>query len=772
MKTPFFSPPKRLLLHALIALLTGFGCAWPLLSALSVAAPLAFCLSVCAGTASVLALLDCLPRLHLARYPLLLGAIIAVLLPYHDQVQAISSALTLAMNGQSLALFAYARAITFLLSMLTTAVGMSLARSDQAFFPLALLTIGVLLGISFLGAGVSALSMLPLAAALLLSAHAPGVTGRRILPAAALVLALTLALLPLAGSTVPALSSLAARARRMIDDYLFFTEPRTAFSMSAAGWQPLGAERLGGTVSPTDEPVMQVKTTGRTLLRATVKNEYTGLSWADTTSGRRYLLISPRFAQLRRDLFDQARPTREVQSMLPDAETITVTLRADGASTLFLTQRFLSPKGESVVAYYSPSTEVFATRSLVQGDRYTFLGRSLTAATEGVRAAVLAAHDVDDPYLETVRSRYLQLPPSVDERVYALAQQITASADNDFDRASALCTYLQSTLRYSLVQSEPPVYQDFVSWFLFEEQRGYCTSFASALTVLARCIGLPARYVEGYAAEPDADGIARVTQQSGHAWTEIYFPGFGFLPFDPTPGEGRAPDGSLGGTNAPDTPDDPDNPEDPDASDDPSTAPSPTPSPEPTPSPTATPSPTPEHNDPAVTPTPEITPQPTPQPTHTPSPSPTPPIPTDDGKDDLPPWVTAILLLLLLAVLVAVRLILTSPAYAAQRLRDPGDRLLIWYRATEEALRQLGITPLEGEAPATFLLRAQEKLVGKPPLIHMGKALCVARYSGHRLKPASCEKAEKTYRTVLDKLTPIMRLRLYARRLVRGTKAE
>lgn len=770
MKTPFFAPPKRLLLHALIALLTGLGCAWPLLSALSVAAPFSFCLAVCAGTAAALALLDCLPRLHLMRYPLLLGAILAAILPYRDQVQAIGAALTLAMNGQTLALFAYARAITFLLSLMATAVGMSLARSDQAFFPLALLNIGVLLAVSFLGAGIGALALLPLTAALLLSARAPGVTGRRVLPPAALVLALTFALMPLAGETVPEFASIAQRVRRTIDDYLFFTEPRTTFSMSTAGWQPLGAERLGGTVSPTDEPVMQVSASGRTLLRATVKNEYTGLAWADTTSGQRFLMVSPRYAQLRRDLFDQQRPKRSIQSSLPEAEPIAVTLRADSVSTMFLTQRFHAPKGEGVVAYYSPSTEVFATRDLMQGERYVFMGRNLTAATPGVRSAVLSAHDPHDPYLDTVRARYLQLPPSVDERTRALAQQIAARAENDFDRSSALCSYLQNSLRYSLVQSEPPVHQDFVSWFLFEEQRGYCTSFASAMTVLARCIGLPARYVEGYAAEPDADGIARVTQQNGHAWTEIYFPGFGFVPFDPTPGEGRAPDGGFGGTDEPDEPNEPDKPDSPENSDDPGGQGSPAPTPEPTPEPTPTPSPTPKHSDPAVTPTPQITPQPTPQPTL--FPSPTPPAPKRDGQDDLPPWVTAIPLLLLLAVLIAVRLILTSPARAAQRLRDPGDRLLIWYRATEEALRQLGIAPHEGEAPATFLLRAQETLGGKPPLIAMGKALCLARYSSHRVKSSSCEKAEKLYLAVLDKLTPVMRLRLYARRIVRGIKAE
>lgn len=752
MNTPFFAPPKRLLLHALIALLTGLGCTYPLLTALHIAAPFSFCLAVCLGTAAVLALLDCFPRLHLLRYPLLLGAIAAALFPYADQLQAVSAALSLLMSGQSLALAAYARAISFVLAVSITTAGMSLARSDQAFFPLALLTIGILLGMSFLGANVHALALLPLTAALLLAARAPGVTGRHILPPVAAVLALTLFLLPFAGTTVPEFASIATRVRRTIDDYLFFTEPRTTFSMVAAGWQPLGAERLGGTVSPTDDPVMQVKTAGRTLLRATVKNEYTGLSWADTTSGRRYLFVSPRYMQQRRDLFDQSRPERSVRDSLAPSETISVSMRADSASTLFLTQRFLAPKGGGIVAYYSPSTEVFATRSLVQGDQYTFSGRLLTASTVGVRDAVLAAYDPADPYLETIRSRYLQLPPSVEDRVRSLAQQITAQADNDFDRASALCSYLQHALRYSLVQDEPPVYQDFVSWFLFEEQRGYCTAFASALTVMVRCIGLPARYVEGYAAEPDADGIARVTQQNGHAWTEIYFPGFGFLPFDPTPGEGRAPDGSP---NQPNTPNPPD--------------PSPSPTPKSTPEPSPSPSPTPEHNDPAVTPTPEITPQPTLIPT--PVPSPTPPIPDPDGEHDLPPRVSAILLLLLLIVLIAIRLILTSPARAAQRFRNPGDQLLIWYRATEEALRQLGLVALPGEAPATFLLRAQETLGGKLPLIHMGKALCLARYSSHRIKPSACEKAEKTYLAVLKQLTPVMKLKLYARRIIRGIKA-
>ena len=89
-------------------------------------------------------------------------------------------------------------------------------------------------------------------------------------------------LMPLAGSTLPELESVASDVRRMIDDYFFFTEPRTPFSLASTGWQPLGTQRLGGPVNPEDTPVMQVQTPGRALLRGVIKNSYDGACWQDT----------------------------------------------------------------------------------------------------------------------------------------------------------------------------------------------------------------------------------------------------------------------------------------------------------------------------------------------------------------------------------------------------------------------------------------------------------------------------------------------------------
>ena len=777
MKKPFFSVPKDLVLQALMTALAGAGCTLPLCMALKLTVSPLLLIGICAAVSAVFMLLDCLPRLRFLAYPLLLAAAVLPLMRYAEQADAVANALTLFLGGQPLALAAYSRAVAFLLILLFTGLCAALVRSGQPFFPLTLLLILLLIATSLIGSAVDALYFLPLTAALLLSCRAHGVGLLRLLVPTGLVLSALLAVMPLAGYTHPELAAFAQRLQQKIDDYLFFTDARTTFSLSATGWQPLGPDRLGGSVSPADTPVMQVYTTGRTLLRGTVKNDYTGSAWRDTTDQRRYLFVNPHFSQLRRNLFDQMRPSAAIRDSVLITEPMIVSMRSDAASTLFITQRFTSPAGEDVVAYFSPSTELFATRSLEAGTRYTFTGSRLTGASEHVRRAVLESHDAADPYLDTVRERYLSLPEGIDDDVLLLAQQLTARDQNDFDRAASLCTFLQHTYPYSLVQETPPAGKDFVSWFLLEEQRGYCTSFASALAVLGRAVGLPTRYVEGYAAEPDSENIARVTQENAHAWTEIYFAGFGWLPFDPTPGSGFTPDGHQREDDAPLPPeedDDAGNPP-PTASPSPTASPTPTATPEatPTPVPTPTASPTPEHNDPQVTPTPVITPQPTPEPTPAPTPAPT-PNPTQPPSDDPPTppdsQLIALLLLLLFAFLITLRLYLTTPAHLAAKTRRTDDAIVIWYAACVQALRCMGIHDEQSEGAASYMERAQELLGGSPALLPLGRALCIARYSAHKLSRTQVQKAERTYAALLARMKPSQRLRLIFVRLLRGTR--
>lgn len=751
MKKSFFSVPRTLPLHALTTFLIGVGCVWPLSLSLGLTAPLSLCLTACGAVTLLFALLDCMPRLRALAYPLLLLAIGGSALSLRGQFSAVGAALTLMVHGQPLALAAYSQELSLLLSLVFTGIGASLSRSEQAFFPLALLEIALLFIVSFLGAQIGAASLLPLILALLLSGRAPGVRARRIVPLCAAILAVTALLMPLSAQVSPELNQLAQRVRRMLDDYLFFTDARTTFSLSATGYQPLGVSQLGGPANPEDTPVMQVRTSGRTLLRGTIKNEYDGHAWADSTSGRRYLYVNPRFYALRRDLFDQKRPSDAIRAQLPAGETITVLMRADAASTLYLTQRFSALSGHEIVPYFSPASEVFGTRSLAFGDSYTFTGLRLSGDTPGIREAVLAAAHHSDTYADTVRADYLALPDGVETGVYTLAGQITQDAQTDFDRAAALCAYLRSAYPYTLAQTVPPAGRDFVSWFLLDERQGYCTSFATAMAVMARMVGLPARYIEGYAAVPDSDSVARVTQQQAHAWVEIYFSGFGWLPFDPTPGTNDA-----GGTLPSDDPE----------GDSPTPSPSPTatPTPSPSPAPDASPSPTP-----SPSPEPDSTPTPEPD-TPSDTPTPTPPPSDDEPPRDPPHRLWPLLLLLLLALLAALRLYLCAPAQVAGRQKNANDALLVWYRAAEDALLCMGIAPLPGEAPASFLWRAQGELHDAVKLTGLGKALCVAQYSGRALKRTQPERAQKVYAALFAQMTPRQKLRLFARRFIRGIR--
>jgi transglutaminase-like putative cysteine protease len=136
-----------------------------------------------------------------------------------------------------------------------------------------------------------------------------------------------------------------------------------------------------------------------------------------------------------------------------------------------------------------------------------------------------------------VRERYLALPETVPARVLALARDLTATEPTPYERARAIETYLRQ-FPYTLDVPQPPSDRDVVDTFLFDLQRGYCDYYASAMTVLARAAGLPARLAVGYASGAYDWEEARyvVTEADAHAWPEVYFPNHGWVAFEPTAG--------------------------------------------------------------------------------------------------------------------------------------------------------------------------------------------------------------------------------------------
>ncbi len=143
-------------------------------------------------------------------------------------------------------------------------------------------------------------------------------------------------------------------------------------------------------------------------------------------------------------------------------------------------------------------------------------------------------------YPAWVRERYLGSLDGIPERVRTLARDLTATAPTPYDRARALETYLRK-FPYTLDVPAPPPNRDVVDYFLFDAKRGYCDYYASAMVVLARAAGLPARLVVGYAPGffDVFTGRLIVTEADAHSWVEIYFPDYGWIEFEPT--ASRAP---------------------------------------------------------------------------------------------------------------------------------------------------------------------------------------------------------------------------------------
>ncbi len=140
-------------------------------------------------------------------------------------------------------------------------------------------------------------------------------------------------------------------------------------------------------------------------------------------------------------------------------------------------------------------------------------------------------------YPKWILQRYLTVPEEVPARVKELALQLTAAGPTPYDRAHAIEQYLR-TFPYTLDVPRPPANQDLVDYFLFDLRKGYCDYYASAMVVLARAAGIPARLAVGYASGTYNLNSSRfiVTQADAHSWVEVYFPGIGWVPFEPTAG--------------------------------------------------------------------------------------------------------------------------------------------------------------------------------------------------------------------------------------------
>ncbi len=159
------------------------------------------------------------------------------------------------------------------------------------------------------------------------------------------------------------------------------------------------------------------------------------------------------------------------------------------------------------------------------------------AARSSLSAATMAQlREAGTDYPVWVTERYLQLPPTVTPRTQELAREIATGLDNPYDIAAAITNYLRANIEYVETVTPPPEGQDPLDYFLFDSRQGFCNYYASAEVVLLRSLGVPARLSAGFAqgTPQGQSGVYVVRQRDAHVWPEVYFPGLGWIEFEPT----------------------------------------------------------------------------------------------------------------------------------------------------------------------------------------------------------------------------------------------
>lgn len=292
------------------------------------------------------------------------------------------------------------------------------------------------------------------------------------------------------------------------------------FSMTGASD---GASRLGGPVNLSDKKIMTVYSNEGNYLRGNVQHTYTGNEWQSIKTPRSYHPLRKNFSDWPSDYLDSyyRYATITIQNhhfasttLFSPFKAVYVDLEGEGDITLNRDYVLEFPNG----IYDGETYRVWAQKPLSYGD---LLDSGIKFYKDGV--------DNIDIYLQYPEDR-------ITSRTKDLVDGIVSGYSSDYDKALALEDYLRNNFDYNLSPDIVPNNQEFIDYFLFEEQEGYCTYYATAMTIMLRLEGIPSRYVEGYLAlDKIDDGRYEVRHNNAHAWVEAFIEPVGWIQFEPTP---------------------------------------------------------------------------------------------------------------------------------------------------------------------------------------------------------------------------------------------
>ena len=277
--------------------------------------------------------------------------------------------------------------------------------------------------------------------------------------------------------------------------------------------------QLGGPVQQNFDNVFFAYDEDPHYWRIATKDLYTGRGWEDM------------FADFKTPIdysFMTTNPGDEVKNIWID--------RAENFDYIPHTYQLTGIQAdETTFETLLPSTEIIAIDDSPFDD-YTLTVLERDIDFEGLNEAG------NEEYMSVLKP-YLHLPSTIPNRVWQLAKDVTEGYETNYEKVRAIEQYLRSDagLRYSLREaSHLPEGADYVDHFLFDALVGYCDNFSTAMVVMARMMGIPARWAKGFNSgvrHTDTDGevFYEISNANAHSWPEIYFPEHGWLPFEPTP---------------------------------------------------------------------------------------------------------------------------------------------------------------------------------------------------------------------------------------------
>jgi transglutaminase-like putative cysteine protease len=173
-------------------------------------------------------------------------------------------------------------------------------------------------------------------------------------------------------------------------------------------------------------------------------------------------------------------------------------------------------------------TLVKTTSSLDDGDVYEVLSAMPRFSADALRSATSSSPP--DPV-------FLELPSDLPAVVAETARDVTAGQPTPFDQMVTLQDWFRTEFTYST--DVPPGHDNSAIEAFLENRIGYCEQFAGTFAAMARTLGLPARVGVGFTqGELQNDGSYLVLGRNAHAWPEVWFDDYGWVPFEPTPGRG------------------------------------------------------------------------------------------------------------------------------------------------------------------------------------------------------------------------------------------